>query len=191
MKKLYDILNKKKLTPDEYYVLWSIEHSQECSLTNVEELKIKLINNKMLINDKVIPSISTIINRLDLMLSDDPAKRMSLTTNYSEKVVEYQDMWPKGKVGVHNRRLWNSSKNLEAAFKWFFNNYNFDWEIVLQATKLYLNQEEDISYPFTRTSKYFIRKADPGMSSQSDLADYCELILNGGIDEEEEVKHFV
>ena len=38
-----------------------------------------------------------------------------------------------------------------------------------------------------RTSQYFIRKQDPDKSYSSDLANYCEIILNG---DEEDKPHY-
>lgn len=189
MRKLYNSLGKHELTPNEFYVLWCLEHKKECTLSDTPAILDRLKSKGHVKEGKLDKKISKLVERLDMMFSDDPAKRMSLTTSYSDNIIKYQEMWPKGKVGVNNRRLWTSAKNIEAAFKWFFNHYNYDWELVLRATEFYLNQEDDKGYPFTRTSKYFIRKMDPGMGSNSELADYCELILDG--ETEEKVQHFV
>ena len=190
MKKLYDTLAKQELSPNDFYVLWCVAHKKECYLKDTAVILDILKSKKLVVDGKVEEKTLALITRMDLMFSDEPAKRMSLTTSYSDNILAYQNLWPKGAVGVNNRRLWVSAKNIENAFTWFFNHHNFDWETVIRATKYYLNQEEEKSYPFTRTAKYFIRKVDPGMGSNSELADYCELILDDNI-EEEKVQHFV
>jgi hypothetical protein len=75
-------------------------------------------------------------------------------------------------------------KNLEPAFVWFFDNFDYTWEIVFKATKLYLNQKEMERWKFCRNSQYFIRKDDGSRNTASDLANFCENILNGADENE-------
>lgn len=94
-----------------------------------------------------------------------------------ERIEEYNSIFPKMKAGS-GKYMRCSQKNLEGAFKWFFNNYSYDWDVVYKATKLYVTQQERENYKYTRTAMYFIRKQIGGVTS-SDLADYCEMIING------------
>ena len=58
-------------------------------------------------------------------------------------------------------------------------NHTYDWETVLMATKKYLDEYEANGYKYMRTSQYFIRKQEPDRSWSSELANYCDMYLNG------------
>ena len=75
-------------------------------------------------------------------------------------------------------------KNLEAPFKWFFENYNYDWKTILKATERYVDEYNIRRYDYMRTSQYFIRKQDVDKSFESDLATYCEIIRTKPDDEQ-------
>ncbi len=62
---------------------------------------------------------------------------------------------------------------------WFFENHSYDWELVFNATRLYLDQYERLGYKYMRTSQYFIRKQNADKTYDSELANYCDMILNG------------
>jgi hypothetical protein len=71
--------------------------------------------------------------------------------------------------------------------KWFFENHEYDWEIIHLAATTYIESEKSKNFKYTRTSKYFIRKQDTDKSWSSDLAAFCELVKNG--EEFEEAKY--
>ena len=76
-------------------------------------------------------------------------------------------------------------KTLENGFRWFFDNYEYSWEIILSATRKYVYDFEMKNYEYMRTSQYFIRKQNTDKSWDSDLATYCDMILNGEDEYEE------
>ena len=79
---------------------------------------------------------------------------------------------PNGKYARGNK------KNILTNFTWFFQNYDYDWPTILQATDQYVNEYRVNNYMYMRTALYFIRKDDGTRTVHSDLADYCEKIVN-------------
>ena len=49
---------------------------------------------------------------------------------------------------------------------------------------MYVDEYESKNYMFMRNSQYFIRKANQDKTWESELAGYCEIILNGGHNED-------
>jgi hypothetical protein len=95
--------------------------------------------------------------------------------NFSDKIKEYLEIFPNRKLPSGKYARVNP-KNLEAGFKWFFENYNYSWEIVIQATEKYVKDYEIRNYDYMRTSQYFIRKQSIDKSFESELANYCDLL---------------
>ena len=60
----------------------------------------------------------------------------------------------------------------------FFENYDYDWSVVLKAAEKYVSEYMVMNYQYMRTSQYFIRKQNIDKTWDSDLANYCELIIN-------------
>ena len=89
---------------------------------------------------------------------------------------------PNGKYARGNK------KNILTNFKWFFQNYDYDWPVILEATRKYVDEYRVNNYMYMRTALYFIRKDDGTRTVHSDLADYCEKIVNN--DDFVEDKHF-
>lgn len=96
-----------------------------------------------------------------------------------EKVKEYNSIFPNrtlpnGKYGVSTERI------VIKCFEWFFRTYpEFNWEIILKATKLYVETYEKQDYNFMRTSQYFIVKQVQNKIETSDLADWCMKVSQG------------
>ena len=100
---------------------------------------------------------------------------------YVNNIESYQSIFPKVKLssGKYAR---DNTKTLENAFRWFFENYDYSWDVVLEATQMYVTEYELKNYHFMRTSQYFIRKQNTDKTWDSDLATYCDIILSGADD---------
>ena len=103
--------------------------------------------------------------------------------DYTSKLQEYVEIFPNRKLpsGKYARV---TIKNLETAFKWFFENYNYDWNIVIAATEKYVDEFSIRNFEFMRTAQYFIRKQGIDKTYESDLANYCDIIINGSDEEQ-------
>lgn len=97
-------------------------------------------------------------------------------------IAEYVNLFPSG--NVEGRRFKIHPKALISKMRAFINQYNFDKETILQATKMYL-AEQAMSmegHKYTRTASYFIAK-DRGSNYTSDLATWCQRVVDGDFDD--------
>lgn len=177
---------REDITPNSYYVLHCIKNKIiPCSFVNKELETKKLIsenwvNEDLTLTDKSI-IFTTEIDGYFTRVKKKTSKNL-LGDNFEDNIKNYSDIFPSQKLssGKYAR---SNPKNLENAFRWFFENYNYDWETVLSATKKYVLEYSAIEYKYMRTSQYFIRKQNTDKTYDSDLADYCEMILNKPDDE--------
>ncbi len=97
---------------------------------------------------------------------------------FLKRINEYRDIFPAGKLPSGKPARVNV-KTLENSFRWFFENYDFSWDEVIDATSMYVNSYRDNDYMYMKTSQYFISKQDKSKVRTSDLADYCDMVRDG------------
>lgn len=97
---------------------------------------------------------------------------------YKENVNKYKEMFPNIKL-PNGKPARSATGNLEKTFRWFFENFDYSWETIFKASGYYVNKYQKVEWKFMRTSQYFIKK-----DGLSDLADFCEIVLTGGDDDE-------
>ena len=61
----------------------------------------------------------------------------------------------------------------------FLKTFDYNWETVIKATAMYVDEYETSNYLYMQTSQYFIRKQAADKSWNSTLSDYCEIVLSG------------
>jgi hypothetical protein len=177
---------KEGITPNCYYVLHCIKTSiVPNSFVNKELETRRLINDGWLNDDLTLTDKSIIFTtEIDGFFKKSKKKTSKnlLGDNFEDNIKKYSNIFPATKLssGKYAR---SNPKNLENAFRWFFETYDYDWETVLLATKKYVLEYREISYQYMRTSLYFIRKQNTDKTWDSDLADYCEMIINKPDDE--------
>jgi hypothetical protein len=199
----FNVLDKASLTANEFYVLFylynintdklqnynfkekSINFHKELRslvlknwLKNTNDVMAKLdIKSLELSNDR----ISALITKLEESLKTKSTiiKETVITLDFEANVIKYNELFPKRKLGS-GKPARSNVKNLNACFKWFFENHEYSWDIIFKATNNYLNKEEESNYKYTRTSQYFIKKQDnTDKSVNSELANFCQLMLDG------------
>jgi len=110
--------------------------------------------------------------------------------DFLEKIKTYRETFPPQKLPSGNLAR-NNVKALGENFRWFFETYDHDWDTILKATKMYVNEYRDKQYMYMQTSQYFISKQDKHKVKHSSLADYCDMILEGINTEDEHFKENV
>jgi hypothetical protein len=173
---LFEKIEENSITPNQYYLLWSIKNKRKPKGINgdlelrgliadgfVKDGKLTEIAN-ILVTDQIAPT-GTVIDDIDKYLSVFPKGKL-----------------PSGKPARVNRR------NIEEAFKWFFKNYKYEWSTIIAATVYYVDSFEKDNFKFMRNSQYFIRKQNSDKSWDSELATCCDIILNG--DDQDDAPHF-
>lgn len=100
--------------------------------------------------------------------------------NYNEYIQKYLLLFPKIKL-PSGKAARTDATNCETAFKWFFDTYSYSWEVILNATGMYIDEYEKKNYMYMQTSQYFIRKQLPDKTWGSELANWCSNIQNNEV----------
>lgn len=186
MDEIFNKLVKVGLTPNQLYLLWCKKSNIVPTISISIGLELKRLEGDWidLSNKKLTPKSIALLQEFDTYFKASKKKtsQQILGEDFSSKIDEYLNIFPKFKLpsGKHAR---SDKKNLENNFRWFFDNHTYTWEVVLQATKMYVDEYERQGYKYMRTSQYFIRKQNPiEKSFESELANYCEVYLSGSSD---------
>ena len=184
MEEIFNLLVKHNISPNQFYVLYNIKHKIKTSkFVNLSLELTRLKNNKWLKDDdKVLLSDKAIllIRNIESFFKAQKKKSSSslMGPEFTQKMKEYSEIFPKFKLpsGKYAR---TNIKTLEGTFRWFFTNFDYDWKIILQAAKNYVEEYEMNNYKYMRTSQYFVRKQNQDKTYDSELADYCEAVISG------------
>jgi hypothetical protein len=179
MTEIFNLLIEKDLTPNSFYVLYCIkEKTVPNKLVNKKLETQKLINQNWLTENLQLTDKSLIfITQIDGYFKKSKKKTSKdlMGDNFMQKIDAYVKIFPNKKLssGKYARV---PAKSLEGSFRWFFENYDYDWQTVFAATQKYVNEYETKNYDYMRTSRYFLRKQNLDKSWDSDLATYCEFL---------------
>jgi len=175
---------EEKLTPNQFYLLYSIKYSLTTPGINAHQEIRLLVNDGWLTqNDKVYilePKSESLISKMESYFAVQLKKSDNsvMGDDFDVNAEKYNSLFPRMKLGS-NKPARAPIKEIITCFRWFFTEHDYTWDVILDATELYLEAEEAKGYKYTRTSKYFIRKQESDKSWSSDLAAYCDLVLNG------------
>lgn len=182
MNEIFKILHKNKITPNQFYLLYTLHEKIACvniSSVNLETRKLILgawITKKDE-SYKLTTKALCLLKEIKMYFKTSKKKSSDdlLGKDYSEKLKTYNSIFPAGKLpGGRTARV--NVKNLEPAFKWFFDFYDYDWKTVFQATEEFVN-EYSTKKQWMSNSQYFIRKQQVDKTWISILADYCQLVI--------------
>lgn len=185
MTEIFNKFVQEDITPDGYYVLHCIKEKIVPNNFVNNSLQVTKLKRYDWLNENLTLTNKSLIFMAEINSFFKKTKTKTLQdllgTKFIDRIQEYIELFPNRKLssGKYAR---TTSKNLETSFKWFFENYSYDWETIIKATEKYVDDYSIRNYEFMRTSQYFIRKQNIDKSFESDLATYCEL-LNNGFDE--------
>lgn len=186
MTEIFERLIKADLTPNTYYVLHCIkEKIIPHSFVN-KELECKRLqqNNWLDQNLRLTDKSLIFIDEINGFFKRTKKKTLKdlMGEDFLKRIQEYVELFPNRKLNSGKYARVNP-KNLESAFKWFFETYDYDWETIIKATEKYIENYSVRNYEYMRNSQYFIRKQNTDKTFESDLATYC-LLLNSEMDGE-------
>lgn len=183
---LFDMVTQKKLTPNQYYLLCCMRDSVTPLQMNLH-LELRHLKSTGWVKEvgeqkfRLSPEAVALIGQVERLFSIQKKKTSSqlMTKDYKEKINEYILLFPNVKLpsGKASR---SAFKNVENCFRWFFDNHEYSWDLILQATAVYVDEYQAKNWKYMRTSQYFVRKQEPDRTYNSDLADYCAIIESGG-----------
>jgi len=177
---MFSKISEAGLTPNQFYLMCCMRENVTAQVINTHQ-DLRALQENGWVNEQLglQPKAMSILAVIDSFFRIQKKKTTSqlLGKEFEDNMVKYNELFPKKKAGS-GKYMRSSIKNIETAFRWFFENHDYTWEVIIEATTKYLLQQEVENYKFTRTSVYFIRKHDKGMVG-SDLADWCEIAKSG------------
>jgi hypothetical protein len=191
---VFDLILAEKLTPNQYYLLCCIHDKIKSDQINIDlELRQLFTGDWLLKNNAGGVELSlkafTLIGKVEKLFKvrKEVADKASMGPDYTKEIEVYRELFPNIKLpsGVYAR---SAVKNLEPAFRWFHDNFDYSWDTIHKATKMYVNEYEIKKWMYLKNSQYFIRKQNANREFMSELANYCENILNGA--DENKRNHF-
>ena len=191
MWELFQIMLKNNLTPNQVLLLFGIKQGVSLpQVTNDDKLALEKLGFLVLDDGKYTMSAEakSLIVHLDNYFTKAKKKTDAqlMGQDFVDKINIYREVFPNIKLPSGKPARVNV-KMLSESFRWLFETYDYTWEQIIKATKIYVNEYRDAQYMYMQTSQYFICKQDKHKVKSSTLADYCDMIRDGI---ETEAKHF-
>lgn len=185
MWELFQKMLNDNITPNQCYLLFSMKEKTQSLHINSKEEVVNLIekgfvekqeNKSYIITNK---GKSLILKYNNYFLKAKKKTNIQLMgKDFADKIEEYRSIFPAGKL-PSNVPARQNVKALGESFRWFFETYDYTWEDIIKATKMYVNEYRSDNYMYMVTSQYFIAKQDKHKVKNSKLADYCDMIIDG------------
>jgi hypothetical protein len=171
---LFDRLKFFKVTVKEYLLIYQIYIGKDLPTAVKCTLRTELYAG-----DKLTDYSVRIIESVDELFVAKKKIKLDVLmgVDYSEQIDAYIECFPTAKL-PNGKYARGNKKNIETNFKWFFENYNYSWNVIHAAAVMYVTEYRAKNYLYMRTAMYFIRKDDGTRTVHSDLADYCDKIVN-------------
>lgn len=188
MTDIFTRLIQEGLTPNTYYVLHCIREKIVPHKSVNKELECKRLQTDHWLTENLELTSKSLIFMEEINGYFKRTKKKTsqdlMGQDFVRNIEKYVEIFPNKKLSSGKYARVNA-KNLEAPFRWFFENYDYNWEEIIKATEKYVDEFSIRRYEFMRTAQYFIRKQNIDKSFESDLATYCEIIRSG--DDEEQI----
>jgi hypothetical protein len=171
---LFDRIKYFKINIKEYLLVYQIYIGKDIN----EEVK-STLRAELYANGKLTDYSIRIIESIDDLFAAKKKIKLDVLmgVDYSERIDAYLELFPTAKL-PNGKYARGNKKNIETNFKWFFENYNYAWGVIHEATAMYVAEYRAKNFMYMRTAMYFIRKDDGTRTVHSDLADYCDKIVN-------------
>jgi hypothetical protein len=186
MREIFLKISQAGLTPNMFYVLWCISEKISIDPSINASLEITKLKSGNYLTESLELSGNSLkfIQEIEGFFKKSKKKTSKnlMGDDFLDKIKEYNEIFPNKKLSSGKYARVNP-KTLENAFRWFFENYDYSWETIIQATEKYVDEYEIRRYEYMRTSQYFVRKQNTDKTWDSDLATYCDLILTGSDEE--------
>ena len=170
------IILKNNITPNQCLLLYSLKEGIRPSIY-IEQDMVNLINQGFYKSPNITDHGKKLMRSLDNYFIKAKKKTAAdiMGKDYLENVKKYREAFPTGKLpsGVPAR---NNVKILTENFRWFFDEFDYNWDEVLKATARYVKEYSSNEYLYMQNSQFFISKQDKHRVKSSKLADYCDMI---------------
>ncbi len=152
-----------KLTIDlDFLLTIDLSPTEYCTLLLISENKSK----KYPINDNILDSLK------NKGWIDNDNKIIKLPVE--DKIQEWMLLWPSFIIPGANYRVSGNYYDCKQRMNTFMKKYGYSWDIIMQATKNYLERQKNNGWKMTKKNVKFIYDNDGSV-----LAEECEAIING------------
>lgn len=192
---MFHMISEKNLTPNQFYLLCCLKENTASQNINLHvDLRSLIINGFVKdISDtsgkryELQPTAISFIEKVNgfFRLHKKKTSNQAMGKGYEDKIQDYLNVFPKMKL-PSGKAARTDKKNVEVAFKWFFENHEYSWETIIQATTLYVDEYRRNNYKYMQTSQYFVRKMMSDRTWSSELANWCSNVESGDIDNEQD-----
>lgn len=168
LKIVWSELEKLDLKPLEYvflfYLFSKIDYIDMFTEKSID--LVKLVDNKFIVVQKDIPILTNKGKKLfDALINSD------LDTNCKK----YQALFPNNVKSGGKVPIRSNINDIKEKFTRFFKIYDYTWEDILGATKLYLDDKKLDNWKYISTAAHFIIKQEHDMGKKSLLASYIDM----------------
>lgn len=192
MWEIFQKILKDKITPNQLMLLYAFDQSLGVPQIDAHSELRGLITEKYMVKKgdhyKITPLGKVKMRKYDNYFNK-AKKRTSeelMGKDFDANITKYRELFPRQKL-PSGKPARQNVKTLTDGFRWFFDNFDYTWAEVHNATRKYLNSYEDDGYMYMKNSQYFIVKTLSNKERVSELADYCDIIREGTDDD---IKHF-
>ena len=170
-----DTINTYNLTPTYYVLLYYMYHNLPCTIgSNMHNSLYKV----GMLEEKEIKLTSKAIK----LFAEDPKSWSN--DKIKEFLTSLREDFPKGvKIGGNPVRT-TIGKSTVNKMKAFFKEYDFNEDIIIQATKAYVEDRKKTNYSYMKKFTNFINK----QGEDSLLASWCDMVVNGETEENGETR---
>ena len=181
MEEIWNILHRKGLTPNQFYLMWSITQNISTPLINTS-LELRNLKNKGYLTEgnKLSLEASEILSELNGFFKKRKKKSdiVVMGKDAADNAVIYNMIFPNIKLNT-GRNARSAIGNVKPGLRWFFDNNDYTWEEIFEATKAYVTDRELNNNKFFICSQYFVRKQQTDKTWISVLADWCQSVRDG------------
>lgn len=192
MWEIFQKILKDKITPNQLMLLYAFDESLAVPQIDAHSELRGLITEKYMVKKGDHYKI-TALGKIKMRKYDNyfnkAKKRTSeelMGKDFDANITKYRELFPRQKL-PSGKPARQNVKTLTDGFRWFFDNFDYTWAEIHNATRKYLNSYEDNGYMYMKNSQYFTVKTLPNKERVSELADYCDIIREGTDDD---IQHF-
>jgi hypothetical protein len=190
MMEMFNLISKQGLTPNQFYFLYCLRESISPIHINLHQ-EMRSLDGKWLTPERTLTPIAvTLIQQVEGYFKVHK-KKTDVDLMGKDHVIDvdrYNLLFPRIKIPTSSKPARSDNKSVEAALRWFFQNYTYSWDTIIAATAAYVEEFEKKKYNYMCTSQYFIRKQNTDKTWKSDLADWCNMLEHGDLETEHHFK---
>jgi len=183
----FDDLLKEGVTPNGFYVLCCLDKDLPISPLINFNLEVSQIPEKFADVDDHLHAWHISAEGAKLVKKFSPKVKVEVT---DEMIKEFRDIFPNETIHTSGKKAKSTPGEIRSQFERFFKHYDYGWNTILNATRQYVDEYEKKrpAYSYMRAANWFIIKQESGSAVTSDLAAYCEAIVEDGKSFEEAPK---